>query len=347
MAGDEQDCSAASDTLTKALASHRSVGYCLITFTIREENAQRSMESPAKLRGALSFVLALSACHGDDRCGATLSPCALIGDGGALCVDTQSSWSHCGGCFLHCAVGQRCVAGRCVLPVCEANAVDCVDLFTRRECGRDGRNFATYECPADTVCAAGRCRTWPDDSAWSAVDHETFDAPPDLPDWLVSAGRCATIETSEDGAGRLTRFAGPFYARRALRFGEGQASAVSVRFRAISAPRAELAIFAMAGSASSGIAGGVRIRTEGSTMRVELANGALAYERAADGSTLTVRVEQDRARDRVRVLVDGRFAREAALSAFVLIGPYLHLRSDAACGEQSFAIEDVQTWSAP
>jgi hypothetical protein len=298
----------------------------------------------------LLLAFAPSACRGDDRCGARLSPCALLGDAGTLCADTQSSFSHCGACFRHCAVGQRCVAGRCVLLVCDEGRADCADRYTRRECSRDGRSFVTFECPVDTVCARGQCRTWPDESAFEPVEHETFEQPLDLPDWLVTPGMCGRVETTSadaSDAARLARFTGPLYARRALRFGEGDVSAASVRLRALGAANAELALFATAGSASAGVAGGVRVRVEGAALRVYLANGALAHERPADRQPFTLRVEQDRARDRLRVLVDGRVAREATLSTFILIGSHLQVQSSAPCGQPTFELEDIRTWSAP
>lgn len=307
---------------------------------------RRLMKGPGRIHTALALLVAFAGCR-DDRCSGSLSPCDLIADAGFLCVDTQSSWSHCGACFRHCATGQRCVEGRCVLFACAANASDCVDRFTRRECSGDGRNFATYSCAGDTVCAAGRCRTWPADSDWSLVERASLEQPPDLPEWLVTAGQCSTIEpTSADGQ-RVLRFAGPLYARRALRLGEAMASAASVRFRALGSPSAELALFATAGSASSGIAGGVRVRIEDGMLRVWLANGAIAHERSADRAMLTLRVEQDRARDRLRVIVDDVVAREVTLSTLVLIGSHLQIESRAPCEQGTFEIAELQTWSAP
>ncbi len=203
-----------------------------------------------------------------------------------------------------------------------------------------------FECPPDAVCAAGRCRAWPDDSAWTSIEHDSFDSPPDLPDWLVTVGRCGSVELVGSQGAEAARFSGPMYARRALRFGEGAASAASVRFRALGAANAELTLFAMAGGASAGIAGGVRASVAGETLRITLANGAVVYERPRDDRPTNLRVERDEARDRLRVLVDGAAVHEASLRSFVLLGTHLQLQSQAACGQPTFELQEVRTWSA-
>lgn len=234
-----------------------------------------------------------------------------------------------------------------MLPVCEGGRASCVDAWTRQECSADGRDFATYPCPFDTVCAEGRCRAWPADEAWSLVEQASLEHPPDLPDWLSSAGRCGSVETTRVDGQSAFRFIGPLYARRVLRLGDEAASAAEVRFRALGSERGELALLARAGSASAGVAGAVRVRVEGGVLRVRLANGAVLFERAADDSTMTLRVEQDRARDRFRVRVDHTTVAEGMLSTLLLIGSHLQIQSDAACGEATFEVHQIRTWSAP
>jgi hypothetical protein len=196
------------------------------------------------------------------------------------------------------------------------------------------------------VCAAGRCRTWPDDSAWTSVETELFSPPPDLPDWLVTPNRCGSIEEVVIGGRAAVRIVGNLYARRALRFGVGDARAASVRFRMTPSFRGELALFAAPGSARSGIAGGIAATVAGSMLRVALANGTVVDQRPADGSPVTVRVELDAARDRLRVFVDAALTRELTLSSFPLIGSYVQLRSEGACSESGLSLEEINTWSA-
>lgn len=311
------------------------------------------MTIPGRIR-AFVAAAALAGCAVDARCPASQNACESPSDAGYLCADWQSEWSHCGACFRHCAVGQQCVRGRCETLVCHPHSSDCINLQTRRECDGQGRNFATYSCARGTVCAAGRCREWPEPEAWTLVERDTFERAPELPDWLIVARTCGAASVLTAPNRRMLQFTGPVYARRVLRFtassptlAANSARAVSVRFRAVGAGEAELALLASPGSARAGVAGCIRARVIDGRLRIALTNGSVVSEQPADESSVTIRVEIDEARRRVRVLIDGVVRQELGLADFPLLGSYLQVNSDTPCNTPTFEIEEVQTWSAP
>jgi hypothetical protein len=81
---------------------------------------------------------------------------------GGPCADLTSDAQHCGGCFMPCATGQICQAGKCVAAPCVGGTVcdgACVDLATSAaHCGKCGAScFGSSATPAIDECVAGAC----------------------------------------------------------------------------------------------------------------------------------------------------------------------------------------------
>lgn len=67
---------------------------------------------------------------------------------GGQCVDTETNWSHCGGCYRPCSATQACVAGVCfstVAPDVPSGGDSCMS------CAQ------TADCPGGYECGTRRC----------------------------------------------------------------------------------------------------------------------------------------------------------------------------------------------
>ncbi len=109
--------------------------------------------------GVIDAPLAADACAAGLSCAAGACSCAgtMCADypwGAPVCVDLQTSATHCGSCTTNCGTDSTCVAGACT---CEPSKTrcygGCADLQTSpSNCGMCGRS-----CPTGALCIAGDC----------------------------------------------------------------------------------------------------------------------------------------------------------------------------------------------
>ena len=105
-------------------------------------------------------------CEVGEMCagGSCSSACAMDetlctvtdGDGGmmSICVDTDASTVHCGGCNMACDAGQVCNGGTCE---CPADTVDCDGVCADTDTDSMHCGMCDNACPMGQSCSGGSC----------------------------------------------------------------------------------------------------------------------------------------------------------------------------------------------
>ena len=75
---------------------------------------------------------------------------------GGVCVNTEESIAHCGGCDQACLGTEECVAGEC-RTLCSSGETDCDGTCLDLQTSASACGDCTTVCDADEACSAGEC----------------------------------------------------------------------------------------------------------------------------------------------------------------------------------------------
>lgn len=153
----------------------------------------------ARDAGLSMAVLAMvTACAGENSGGdtpaGTACPAGRTACSG-VCVDLESSGSHCGACGEACGTGESCVGGVCECGPAQQRCGDaCVDISS--DPGHCGSCEVT--CSGTSVCSNGQCQT-ECDPGLSACDRSCVDTRADEAHCGACGMACAPDQTCNGG----------------------------------------------------------------------------------------------------------------------------------------------------